>query len=115
MQLDVPKFAQFPATHHDCSKQSNVRQFNLTRVLKSTQILLKPNILGQLLLYVFVLKRKDLQLFADLQLFKKHGSFVVKVLMTKTIDMIVWIGVLIHCQYLNNWIPMRVQKNPKFQ
>ena len=103
IQPDDPRFAQLLATHYDCSQQYNRRQFSLTRVQKCTQTASEVKILEHLLLYLFVLKRKELKPFAILQLFKRIESFVLKVHIINGIHMTVWFGILNLCHYQNNW------------
>ena len=88
IQPDDPRFAQLLATHYDCSKQYNdsLAYKGFRNVLK---LPLKVNILEHLLLYLFVLKRKELKPFAILQLFRRIESFLLKVHIINGIHMTV--------------------------
>ena len=69
----------------------------------------KLNILEHLLLYFFVLKRKEMKLFAALQLFKWFECFLLKVDITKIINMTVSIDILNLCIYRKNWTLINVR------
>ena len=80
----------------------NLAQHGYRNVLKLPPKLI---ILEHLFLYLFVLKRKELKIFAVPQLFKKVKTFVLKVHIIDGIDLIrhVWNGKLIPCRYQNNF------------
>ena len=69
------------------------------------------NILENWLLYLFVPIRKHLKPFGALQPFKRLVCFVVKVVMTKITDMVVWVGILTLCLYQKNWTLMNLKNN----
>ena len=100
IQLDEAKITQLLDTLSDFSKQYNLRQFSLTREKKRVlKFLLKLNVQEHSPLYLFLPKREELKLFTARQQFKRHESFVRKVHVLNGIDMIVWIGILIHYLY----------------
>ena len=104
------------ATHNDCSEQNKLRHFSLTRLqesIQSTPPPLKLNILRNLLLYLLVLKQKELKPFALLQPIKKLVNSVLKVRVTIETDMIVWIGILNLCLYRKNWTLVNVGNQSK--
>ena len=82
IQPDDLKFTQLIATQHDCSKQYNLRQFNLIRVKNCIRLPLNAD--EHLLLSLFVLKRKQLKVLTALQLLKGFVYFVRKVNMRET-------------------------------
>ena len=91
---------------HKTIVRNNLRHFSLTRVQNILKFPLKSNKLEQLLLLLFVLKQKQVKVFANLQPIKRHERFLLKVHITKTIDMIVWIGIKFSGHYMKNWMRM---------
>ena len=71
---------------------------------------LQLNILESLPLYLFVLQRKNINLVAFLQLFKKSRVFMLEVHIINCIHAILWHGILVLCLYHKNWTLMNVKK-----
>ena len=104
-----PWITQLLATQFVCSILYILRQFGLTWCRR---VLILPTKLSEvelLVLYFFLLKRKELKSFPALQPFRRLMCFVPKVHMVKIIDRIVWIGELILCLYQKNWTLMIVK------
>ena len=108
-QPDDSWITQLLRTHYECSRQYNLRQFSLTRVQKCTPAPSEIENAGTIAAVFIRAKGKSLELFAALQQFKIHESFVVKVYIPNDTDVIEWIGIIPPCLHQRNWTLMNAK------
>ena len=111
IQLNDLRIIQLLATLYDCSEQYNPRHFSVTRVHKWNQAP-SANEYTRTFASVYIhAKVTRVKTFRCCARFKKLVYFVSNVHMTKFINMVVWIGILILCLYQKIWTLMNIVPN----
>ena len=104
-----PRINPLLATHYDCSRDYNLRQFALTVVQKCSQAPTENECIRKFVSVSVPARAEQNKNFGSSAAVQKNRFFYAQVHIPKAIDKIVRIGIIIQWRYRKNWIVLSVK------